>query len=232
MNEQALIDRLAHVRDRLADAARAAGRRPEEIRLVAVSKFHPARAVAALAAAGQEDFGESYVQEALAKWKELAHLPVRLHMIGHLQTNKAGAASGRFDRIHSLDSLRLARALDKHARERGGRERVLIQVNVGDEAQKYGVHRDDLPALAEAVAVMPGLDLRGLMCLPPFFDDGARARPYFALLRELCEALRVRLGLALPELSMGMSGDFVEAVAEGASCVRIGTEIFGPRPSR
>ena len=227
--EKALAERLHAVRDRIACAARAAGRNPQSVRLIAVSKFHPARAVAALAAAGQLDFGESYVQEACVKQAELAYLALRWHCIGHIQTNKVKNMVGRFTYIHSMDSLKLAQALRRHISDLT-RQQVLIQVNVGNEEQKFGVHPEELPVLAEHVARMPEFDLAGLMCLPPFFESGARARPYFALLRELCERLRTRLGLALPELSMGMSGDFVEAVAEGATLVRIGTDIFGPRP--
>ena len=229
--DRALAERLHAVRGRIERAARAAGRDPRDVRLVAVSKFHPARAVAALAAAGQRDFGESYVQEACAKLAELAHLDLRWHCVGHVQTNKAQSAAGCFQCIHSLDSLKLARALQRHI-PASRRQQVLIQINVGNEDQKSGVLPGELPALAEQVARMPEFELAGLMCLPPFFDSGALARPYFALLRELCERLRARLGLALPELSMGMSGDFDEAVAEGATLVRIGTDIFGPRPAR
>ena len=229
MEETVLRERSAAVRERLAEAARAAGRAVKDIELVAVSKFHPARAVAALAAAGHKDFGESYVQEARSKQEALIDFDLRWHCIGHIQSNKIRSAAGRFYRIHSLDSLKSAQALAACGDAR--RERVLIQVNVRAERQKYGVLPIDLPALAEAVAGMDSLELEGLMCLPPFFDDGERARPYFALLRELCENLRIRLGLALPVLSMGMSGDFVQAVAEGATCVRIGTDIFGPRPN-
>ena len=229
--EKALAERLHAVRDRIAHAARMAGRDSRDVRLVAVSKLHPAWAVAVLAAAGQLDFGESYVQEACSKQAELSHLALRWHCIGHIQTNKAKNAAGRFQCIHSLDSLKLARALGRHI-SAPELQRVLIQVNVADEEQKSGVRPEDLPALAEEVARMPEFDLAGLMCLPPLFDNGASARPYFALLRELCERLRTRLGLALPELSMGMSGDFAEAVAEGATLVRIGTDIFGSRPVR
>jgi pyridoxal phosphate enzyme (YggS family) len=229
--EKALVERLYAVRDRIACAARSAGRDPQDARLVVVSKLHPARAIAVLAAAGQLDFGESYVQEACSKQAELSHLALRWHCVGHIQTNKAKNAAGRFCCIHSLDSLKLAQTLRRHI-PAPERQQALIQVNVGNEDQKSGVHPEELPVLAEHVAGMPEFDLAGLMCLPPFFDSGALARPYFALLRELCEALRVRLGLALPELSMGMSGDFVEAVAEGATLVRIGTDIFGPRPMR
>jgi pyridoxal phosphate enzyme (YggS family) len=229
--EKALVERLHSVRERVARVARAAGRDPQDVRLVAVSKLHPARAVATLAAAGQLDFGESYVREACAKQAELSHLVLRWHCIGHIQTNKAKNAAGRFQCIHSLDSLKLAEVLRRHI-SAPKRQRVLIQVNVGDEEQKSGVHPEELPVLAEQVARMPEFELAGLMCMPPFFDNGVLARPYFALLRELCERLRTRLGLALGELSMGMSGDFAEAVAEGATLVRIGTDIFGSRSVR
>jgi pyridoxal phosphate enzyme (YggS family) len=229
--EKALVERLYAVRDRIANAARSAGRDPLGVRLVAASKLHPARSVATLAAAGQLDFGESYVQEARSKQGELSHLALRWHCIGRVQTNKAKHMAGVFSHIHSLDSLKLAEALRRHI-PASTRQQVLIQVNVGNEGQKAGVHPGELPVLAEQVAGMPEFDLTGLMCLPPFFDDRAPVRPYFALLRELCEALRVRLGLALPELSMGMSGDFAEAVAEGATLVRIGSDLFGARPVR
>ena len=229
--KRALMERLHAVRDRIARAARSAGRDPQAVRLVAVSKFHPARMIAALAEAGQRDFGESYVQEACAKQAELAHLALRWHCVGHVQTNKAKNAAGCFQCIHSLDSLKLVQALRRHI-PASRRQQVLIQVNMGNEEQKSGIHQEELFSLSEHVARMPEFDLAGLMCLPPFFDNGALARPYFALLRELCERLRARLGLALPELSMGMSGDFDEAVAEGATLVRIGTDIFGPRPTR
>ena len=233
MNDEkkALMERLHAVRDRIAHAAHAAARDPRDVRLVAVSKFHPAWAIAALATAGQLDFGETYIQEALSKQAELSHLALRWHCVGHVQTNKAKNMAGCFYYIHSLDSLKFAQVLRRHILA-PQRQQVLIQVNVGNEGQKSGVHPKELPALAEHVVQMPEFDLMGLMCLPPFFDNGALARPYFALLRELCERLRMRLGLALPELSMGMSGDFVEAVAEGATLVRIGTDIFGPRPVR
>jgi pyridoxal phosphate enzyme (YggS family) len=196
-----------------------------------VSKHQPAWAIAALAAAGQRDFGESYVQEACFKQAELPDLALRWHCVGHVQTNKAKNAAGRFQYIHSLDSLKLARALRRHIPD-SQRQPVLIQVNVGNEEKKSGAPVEELPVLAEHIAEIPEFELVGLMCLPPFFDSGALARPYFALLRELCERLRARLGLALPELSMGMSGDFAEAIAEGATLVRIGTDIFGSRPAR
>lgn len=232
----ALRARWQGVRGRLADALRAAGRAEGEVTLVAVSKLHPAEDMACLAAAGQVDFGENYVQEARAKQEELSGDPacaaIRWHCIGHVQSRKARDVAGRFALIHSLDSLKLAAGLEKHLENSDVRQPVLIQVNIGGEAQKSGVAVAELPALAEGIMLLPHLELRGLMCLPPVFDDGPAARPHFAHLRRLREDLETRLGRALPHLSMGMSGDFAEAVAEGATLVRIGTDIFGPRPPR
>lgn len=234
-----LRERWQEVCARLRDAARVSGREAADIQLVAVSKLHPAAAIAEVAAAGQCDFGENYVQEALAKQDELARNPacarVRWHCIGHVQSRKAAQVAGRFVLIHSLDSAKLALAMEKHLAQPAGPEQqqdVLIQVNVGNEPQKSGLAETELVALAEQVMTLPHLHLQGLMCIPPMFDNGPAARPYFARLRELRDELRPRLGLPLPHLSMGMSGDFVEAVAEGASLVRIGTDIFGSRPPK
>lgn len=226
-----LGERLEEVRERLAAAARRSGREPQEVRLVAVSKFHPASAVAAAAACGQRLFGENYVREALAKQAELSDTNLRWHCIGHIQSNKAGDAAGRFALIHSVDSLKLARALSRRLAPDAVQD-VLLQVNIGSEPQKGGVAPEDLFPLAEDVAALPGLRVRGLMCLPPFFDDGEAARPFFARLRALRDATQRRLDLEMPELSMGMSGDFEQAVEEGATLVRVGTKIFGPRPAR
>ena len=228
----ALGERLEAVRSRLAGAARVSGRDLQDVRLIAVSKLHPAAAVAAAHSFGQCVFGENYVQEALAKQQALAALPLEWHFIGHLQVNKAKDVSGRFALIHTVDSQKLAETLSRRLPEGVAAQDILLQVNIGDEAQKSGVDAADLPALAEAVVGIPGLRLRGLMCLPPFFDDGEAARPFFARLRELRDDLQVRLGMQLPELSMGMSGDCEQAVEEGATLVRVGTDIFGPRPPK
>ncbi|MEG2004630.1 MAG: YggS family pyridoxal phosphate-dependent enzyme [Bilophila sp.] len=228
----ALGERLEAVRERLVRAAHNAGRAPEDTRLIAVSKLHPAEAIAAAATFGQRVFGENYVQEALAKQDELAGKDVEWHFIGHVQTNKAKDVSGRFTLIHTVDSLKFAETLARRLPETVARQGVLLQVNIGDEPQKAGVAIADLPALAEAVFALPQLEVRGLMCLPPVFDAGEGARPYFARLRELRDALEARLGVALPELSMGMSGDCSQAVEEGATLVRVGTDIFGPRSAR
>lgn len=252
-----LLDRWAAVRARVDSAARAAGRDPAGVTLVAVSKYHPAASVAALAAAGQRDFGENYVQEALRKQTEVADMAgmgpdaaseattaggaaPRWHFIGHLQSNKAKDVVGRFALIHTVDSESVARKLDQRlaslpVQGAGGVapvQEILLQVNIGDEEQKSGVDPDDLPALAEAVLALPRLRLLGLMCMPPIFDDGEASRPYFARLRELRDALSSRVGLPLPHLSMGMSHDVEVAVAEGATIVRVGTDIFGPRPPK
>ena len=237
MTPEDLAGRLFKVREGLARACGANGRRPEDVLLVAVSKFHPAADIAAVAAAGQKDFGENYVQEALEKRAELADDPaaahIRWHMIGHVQSRKAAQVAGAFVLIHTLDSVRLADALERRLAVTGALQPVLMEINIGAEPQKAGVMPEEAEALgAHVLAACPHLEVRGLMCLPPVFDAGDAARPYFARLRRLGEDLRSNLGIAMPELSMGMSGDFAAAVAEGATIVRIGTDIFGPRPPK
>jgi len=224
----ALRQRYLSVRDRLDEAVRRSGREPRDVTLVAVSKFHPAEAIRVVAEAGHAAFGESYAQEALPKQDALRDLPLEWHYIGRLQTNKAKDVTGRFALIHTVDSLKLAETLSRRLAD-GTRQGVLLQINVGQEAQKAGVEATDAEQLAESILALPNLRLHGLMCLPPFFDDGEAARPYFAALREQRDRLAARLGVALPCLSMGMSGDFVQAVEEGATLVRIGTDIFGER---
>lgn len=235
--EDVLRERYTRVLERLDAACAAAGRGREDVALIAVSKLHPAADVAAVAHAGQVDFGENYVQEALQKREELAGEPacrnVRWHMIGHVQSRKAAQVAGAFALIHTLDSRKLADGLERRLAVLEARQPVLMEVNVAAEPQKSGIMAEDLSVLADYIVEnCPHLELRGLMCLPPVFDAGEAARPHFARLRVLCEELRARLGLPLPELSMGMSGDFEAAVAEGATLVRIGTDIFGPRPPR
>lgn len=249
-----LVERFENVHRRLADAARNAGRLVEDITLVAVSKFHPANSIATIAQVGHMQFGENYVQEALRKQEELRALGLQWHFIGHIQTNKAKDVAGRFALIHTVDSLRLAQSLQKgmqrtlsasctcsenhgadSAHSASGsapKQDILLQVNIGDEPQKSGIAPADVASLAEAVQELSFLRLCGLMCLPPFFDDGEAARPYFARMQRLKEDLEQRLGYALPYLSMGMSGDFVQAIEEGATIIRVGTDIFGSRPVR
>lgn len=222
--------RLAGVREAIAAACSRVGRDPAGVRLVAVSKRHPAEAVRAMAEAGQTVFGESYVQEALEKREHLDDLPLVWHFIGGLQSNKAKQVVGRFALIHSVDSAKLARVLHQKSKEAGLVQDILLQVNLGRESQKSGILEEDLPALVEESAELDHIRVVGLMTLPPFDEDPETARPYFARLRELRDGLEARLGRKLPHLSMGMTGDFVQAVEEGASLVRIGTKLFGPRP--
>ena len=220
---------LAQVRERIAAAARAAGRDPSEVRLVAVSKTKPAAAVRQAWEAGQVLFGENYVQEARDKIAQVGPGPV-WHLIGHLQSNKAKLAASLFAVVETVDRPKIARALDRHARELGKELGVLLQVNVSGEPQKSGCSPEEAEALAQEVAELPCLRLMGLMTMPPFFDQPERARPYFARLRELARRLARNLPPgSMDELSMGMSGDFEVAITEGATLVRVGTAIFGAR---
>jgi pyridoxal phosphate enzyme (YggS family) len=239
VNEQLrnyLHENYAALQYKITEAARRAGRDSDEITLVAVSKNHDAQSLRIIAGYGHKDFGESYMQEACSKQAELGDLGLNWHFVGRLQSNKAKEVLGRFGLVHTIDSVRLAEILHNSADKKYGEsvpapapQAVLLQVNIGAELQKAGVSPDDLPDLAEAVCNLPRLDLRGLMCLPPIFDAGEKARPFFSLLRELRDRLEARLGRKLPVLSMGMSGDFMWAIAEGASHIRIGSDIFGSR---
>jgi pyridoxal phosphate enzyme (YggS family) len=229
----AIAANLAAVRDRIARAAVASGRTADAVRLVAVSKTFGLDAIRAAIAAGQLDFGENKVQEALPKIEALspAHPDVRWHLIGHLQSNKARKAARPFDAIHSVDSLDLLRRLDQAAGETRRRPRILVQVDLAGEATKFGATPDDARAIVRAAVDLPTVQLAGLMTLPPFYDDPVAARPVFARLRELRDAL-VAEGVPadrLAELSMGMSHDFEVAIAEGATIVRVGSAIFGQR---
>ena len=230
--KQELAERTAEVREALSDAAREAGRRAGDVTLVAVSKLHPASDIRALAETGQVDFGENYVQEALDKQAELTDLDINFHFIGGLQSNKAKFVAGNFGLVHSVDSRKLAQALHKKAESLGVVQDILIQVNIAEETQKSGITVDLLPKLAEEVMELGGVRLVGLMTMPPFFNEPERARPVFSRLRRLRDELEKQLGTILPHLSMGMTGDFVPAVQEGATMVRIGTRIFGVRPPR
>jgi len=227
-----LAERAAQAKEDLAEAARRAGRLPEDITLVAVSKLHPGSDIRALAQSGHMDFGENYVQEVMGKQEELADLDVNWHFIGGLQSNKARFVAGNFVLVHSVDSRKLAQALHKKASDLGVVQDILIQANLAGEAQKSGITEEMLPALADEVMKMEGVRLVGLMTMPPFFDEPERARPVFSRLRQLKDTLERQLGTKLPHLSMGMTGDFVPAVEEGATLVRIGTRIFGVRPPR
>jgi PLP dependent protein len=238
----AISERLSHLQARIAAAAAAADRPAAAVRLIAVSKTHSAETVAAALAAGQRDFGENRVQEAQQKISSLgsAGSAARWHLIGHLQRNKARLAVQLFDVIHSVDSLRLAEALDQAAAQLGRRPQILLQVNVSGEASKdgfalaggianqaaYATFLNDVAA----VAALPHLHISGLMTIAPIVDDAAAARPFFARMAELRNDLQRRFPQQdWSELSMGMSDDLEAAVAEGATMVRIGRALFGAR---
>jgi pyridoxal phosphate enzyme (YggS family) len=229
---------LAAVRERIATACARAGRSADEVRLVAVSKRIPAAAVVEAVRLGQRDLGENRIQDALRRGEELPPLlsaagldpaAVRWHFIGHLQRNKAGKAAGAFHLLHAVDSVDLARRLDARLAAAGTIQPVLLEVNVSREPQKHGVDPAGLPALVEGVAGLARLRLEGLMTMARWGAPEPELRATFAGLRELRDAARARSGLPLPELSMGMSDDFEAAILEGATLVRIGTAIFGPR---
>lgn len=220
---------LQAVRDRIARAAVAAGRDPDGICLVAVSKQHAASMVRAAYDAGQRDFGENYAQEGVAKIDEVGELPgTRWHYIGQLQANKTREVAERFQWVHTIDRERIAARLSAQRPHHAPALEVLLQVKVRDEPGKGGVAPDHVEALATVVATMPRLRLRGLMCLPPPSPDPAKQRARFRDVHELYERLRAA-GHALDTLSMGMSDDLEAAIAEGSTLVRIGTAIFGPR---
>ena len=219
--------RLQAFRDSIAEAAGRSGRPAEAVTLLGATKTVPAALLRSFAEAGLRDFGESYLQEARPKIDALAGLsPLpRWHFIGHLQTNKARQAAAVFPIIHSLDRLELARELDRRARSLGRAIDTYVEVNISGEESKSGLSPADLPGFLEALALLPALKPLGLMTMPPYDPDPEASRPYFAALREL----RDRVCPRLPGLSMGMSGDFRAAIEEGATIVRIGTALFGPR---
>jgi len=227
--------RLAGIRARLAAAAKSRGRAPEEVKLIAISKTHPASVIKRVIGFGAVDIGENRVQEAEGKIKEVGRNAARWHLVGHLQANKARRAVTLFDVIHSLDSLDLAQRLDRLCVEEGIETlAVLIQVDLGHEETKSGIDESELTHMVEGVGPLPRLELTGLMTLPPFFDDPEQSRPYFRRLRQLRDELAARgaFGAGKGELSMGMTNDFEVAIEEGATMVRVGTAIFGERGPR
>jgi hypothetical protein len=225
--EQRVQDVLAAI----AEAAERVGRRPEEVTLVAVSKRHPVEAVAAARDAGLHVFGENKVQEAEDKIPRVEG--VRWHLVGHLQRNKAKRAVELFELIHSLDSLRLANTLDRIGQERGAPIEVLVEINAAEESSKHGFRWDELDEAMPELAGRGGLSIRGLMTMPPFFEDPEQSRPYFQRLRDAAERIRERdlPRVRMEHLSMGMTSDYTVAVEEGATLVRVGTAVFGPRSS-
>jgi pyridoxal phosphate enzyme (YggS family) len=223
-----VTENLRRITESLADAARLAGRSPDSVCLLAVSKTKPVEAVLRLAEAGQRDFGENYVQEGIDKITAAGRDDLTWHFIGHLQSNKTRPVAEHFDWVHTIDRLKIARRLSEQRPETAGTLNVCIQVNVDDEAGKGGVQFEDVEALASRVRDLPNLKLRGLMCIPAIRTGIDAQRAPFARLRNVLETLNDS-GFALDTLSMGMTADYRAAILEGATIVRIGTALFGAR---
>ncbi|MBF0241363.1 MAG: YggS family pyridoxal phosphate-dependent enzyme [Desulfamplus sp.] len=239
---QSIKDRLATIKTQIADAAKICGREPEEITLVAVSKKKSVDTVLDAINSGVKIFGENYIQEATDKIDAIRQkigqkidLDIKWHFIGHLQSNKAKVAVKYFDLIHTVDSIKLAQEIDRQAEKIGKIQDILIQVNISQEETKSGTEADDAISLVESISTLKSLSLKGLMGMPPFFDEPERARPYFrelAKIRDRIEKMRITSisnSISMEHLSMGMSGDFQVAIEEGSTMVRIGTSIFGTR---
>jgi len=226
-----LKEKLKDISERIRNAAESCGRDPESIRLVAVSKTVSADKVREAIDAGVTILGENYIQEAGEKISALSDCRVSWHFIGHLQTNKAKYAVRLFDLIHTADSLKLAIELNRQAAKIAKIQNILIQVNIGEEESKSGTSVQDLQTLLREISRFDNLSVKGLMTIPPFYDEPEKVRPFFSALRELRDQIKSAAipNILMDELSMGMSGDFETAIAEGATLVRIGTAIFGER---
>lgn len=226
-----IIQNLETIHEEIREAAESCGRNPGDIQLIGVSKKKSADLVRQAIHAGAGHLGENYIQEAMAKIDDIGRDRACWHFIGHLQSNKAKFAVRYFDLIHTVDTLKLAKEIDKQARKIDKRQQILLQVNIAMEETKSGATAKDTVALARAVTEFEHLDLQGLMCMPPFFDDPEDARPYFRQLQGIREGI-IRAGVApsaMAQMSMGMSNDFKVAIQEGATLVRVGTAIFGSR---
>jgi pyridoxal phosphate enzyme (YggS family) len=230
MSQILIAENLKTVKDKIAQAAQRAGRNPQDVQLVAVSKTVSGEPIQQAIEAGVTILGESYIQEARKKIGELGKA-VRWDFIGHLQSNKVSYAVDLFEVIHSIDRLSLAQALSTRAAKKRKTLRVLVQVNISGEGAKSGIDTGRVNALVSHIASLPNLTLDGLMTMPPYFTDPEKARPYFVALRKLRDTLMAEQGnrIDLKELSMGMAGDFEVAVEEGATLVRVGTALFGER---
>ncbi len=225
-----LKEKLKNTKDRIRKTALTCGRDPNSVHLVAVSKTVPTDRVKEAIDAGVAILGENYVQEARDKFNVLSMYPVSWHFIGHLQSNKAKYAVRLFDLIHSVDTLKLARELNKQAKKVNKVQNILIQVNISKEPSKSGADVENVASLIKDISILENLSVKGLMTMPPYFNNPEKVRPYFSALRNLRDQIRKALpGVVLDELSMGMTGDFEVAIAEGATLVRIGTAIFGER---
>ena len=231
MQAEAIAHNLNQIRQRIAQAARRSGRSPEAVRLVAVGKTQPPEVVRMALQAGAEIIGENYVQESRDKFNALMDLQAHWHFIGHLQSNKAKYVVRMFDLIHSVDSEKLAAALDRSAHKIGKKQDILVQVNISGEETKSGISRDHAVTLVNRISKLPNLRIKGLMTMPPYFNQPEMVRPYFSALSQLKTRIHEEnpSHANMTELSMGMTGDFEVAVEEGATLVRIGTAIFGER---
>jgi pyridoxal phosphate enzyme (YggS family) len=226
-----ILDNLELVWEQIAQAAAKAGRDVKDVELVAIAKTHPAEKVREAVEAGQTLFGENRVQEARAKISELSS-NIRWHFVGHLQKNKVRQALPLFEMIHSVDSIALARDINRIAEEEGLYPRVLLEVNVAGEGSKFGFAPDDLREQMEALLALPRLSIEGLMCIPPLVVESEDSRKFFVQVRELRDSLEKEFNMKLPQLSMGMTQDFPIGIQEGATLVRVGTAIFGERSKK
>ncbi|MBK3333077.1 YggS family pyridoxal phosphate-dependent enzyme [Persephonella atlantica] len=223
-------ENVLRVKEIISAAAIRSKRKPEDIILLAASKTQPVEKIIQAYQAGVRYFGENRVQEGIKKIEQLKdYTDIHWHLIGGLQTNKAKYAVRHFELIHSLDREALADEIDKRAKKIGKVQDVLIEVNVGEEESKYGVKPSDLERLFEYSLSKENINILGLMCIPPYFEDKEKSRPYFAMLRDLRDKIEEKFAVKLPHLSMGMSHDFDVAIEEGATIVRVGTAIFGER---
>lgn len=224
-------DRLEKVKDRIKRAAEGCHRDPQTVRLVAVSKTVPVSRVQEAIQAGVTILGENYIQEARDKINSLMAFPVSWHFIGHLQSNKAKYAVRLFDLIHSVDSLKLARELNKQAQKNAKIQQILIQINISQEETKSGISAEDAVNLISEISQLENLSIKGLMTMPPYFNQPEKVQPFFAALRELRDQIESKAipNVSMDQLSMGMTGDFEVAIEEGATMVRVGTAIFGER---
>lgn len=231
MTIESMKTRLNTINKRIKNAALGCGRDPDEIKLVAVSKKKPASDIRLAFDAGTSIFGENYIQESMEKSEALKDLNLSWHYIGHLQSNKAKFAVKIFDLIHSVDSLKLAKEIDKQAMKTGKIQNILIQVNISMEESKSGVEEDNAENLVKEISHLENLSVRGLMTMPPYYNEPEMVKPYFKALRLLRDKIKVLdlKNVHMDELSMGMTGDFESAIEEGATLVRIGTAIFGER---
>ncbi len=234
-----LSQNYSSVLDKIEKACLQAGRNIDSVNLIAVSKCHPISSIVALAKLGQRHFGENYLKEAKEKMEEIKTLlpsdivdEIQWHSIGHIQTNKAKDACNGYSCLHTIDSIKLIEALDKVLVQKLHKQSVLIEVNIANEEQKNGVLSKDCADLVEYLLNKPNFSLKGFMCLPPIEEDASKSRKYFNALYELKVKIEREFAIKLDHLSMGTSSDYQEAILEGASLVRVGTEIFGARPSR